>query len=88
MERTPSAPFDICCARSSILGMGLVETTTTVMKRAELQEVGASTEEGERGRGGREDGSGGVLQVRIVARREQCKKDARENVGCRAFGVP
>lgn len=36
-----------------------METTTTVMKRATLQEVGASTEEGsKRGRG-----EGGVMQV-------------------------
>ena len=51
--------------RSAILGAGLMETTTTVMKRATLQEVGASTEEG--GRRGRGDGSGGggggVMQV-------------------------
>lgn len=56
--------------RSSILGAGLMETTTTVMKRATLQEVGASTEEGGGrrglGGGGRRDGSGGgggVMQV-------------------------
>lgn len=85
MTRTLTAPIDVCvcCAiRSSILGMGLVETTTTVMKRAELQEVGASTEEGERGRSGREDGgSGGVLQVCTDGRargRQTTQAHARE----------
>lgn len=41
-----------------------METTTTVMKRATLQEVGVSTQEG--GGEGRRDGSGssgGVMQV-------------------------
>eukprot|EP00903_Cladosiphon_okamuranus_P008645 g8289.t1 len=47
--------------RSAILGAGLMETTTTVMKRATLQEVGASTEEGSK----RERGEGGVMQVEL-----------------------
>lgn len=52
--------------RSSVLGLGLMETTTTVMKRAELQEVGASIQEGKVGPGGREHGHGsdGVMQVK------------------------
>ncbi|CAM9306949.1 unnamed protein product, partial [Ectocarpus sp. 4 AP-2014] len=71
--------------RSSILGAGLMETTTTVMKRATLQEVGASTEEGgDRrglggggGGGGRRGGSGGgggVMQVELSVKH--------------AFGIP
>lgn len=48
--------------------MGLMETTTTIIKRAELQEVGAPTGEGRGGRGkgragGDENGADGVMQV-------------------------
>lgn len=58
--------------RSSVLGLGLMETTTTVMKRAVLQEVGASTAEGKEGQGqGRRQhahhGSDGVMQVQLCA---------------------
>lgn len=61
--------------RSAILGAGFMETTTTVMKRAELQEVGAPTGEGglsltrRGGTGGDETcgASAPVMQVRLVA---------------------
>lgn len=58
--------------RSSVLGLGLMETTTTVMKRAVLQEVGASTAGGKEGQGqGRRQhahhGSDGVMQVKPCA---------------------
>lgn len=50
--------------------MGLVETTTTVTKRAELQQVGAPTGEGvdRRERGGGDDygESTAVMQVRTL----------------------
>lgn len=56
--------------RSAFLGMGLMETTTTVMKRAELQEVGAPTRERgfspERRRrwsGDEPEGAGAIMQV-------------------------
>ncbi|CAM9136778.1 unnamed protein product [Ectocarpus fasciculatus] len=59
--------------RSSILGAGLMETTTTVMKRATLQEVGASTEEGG-GKRGLGSGGDGVMQVELSVKH--------------AFGIP
>ncbi|CAN0343330.1 unnamed protein product, partial [Pylaiella littoralis] len=60
---------------SAVLGAGLMETTTTVMKRATLQEVGASTEEGgKRGHGGGRGDSSGVMQVELSVKH--------------AFGIP
>lgn len=52
-----------CRSRSAILGAGLMETTTTVTKRAHLQEVGAPTAEGARvGPAGNHDSD--VMQAR------------------------
>lgn len=46
-----------------MLGMREMATTTTVTKRAELQEIGAPTDEGMRGWNGYDRDPSGVMQV-------------------------